>query len=144
VYARLGRERKAGDGVGRDEVIALVRRYIRDHKDVLGIDDSQLEEAGKGGEGAPDLWQVAFTQRFGTVPVRHGRISATINSGNLVLIGTEAWGNVRGVSTKPRLSSEEALAYGFAHAGGRSSLDVIVQEPKLEIIPMATANAPVG
>ncbi|MGD2115505.1 MAG: endopeptidase [Acidobacteriota bacterium] len=52
-------------------------------------------------------------------------------------MGTETWGDVRGLSTHPKVSSDEALAAGYDYAGGASSADEMLREPTLEIIPVA-------
>ena len=41
--------------------------------------------------------------------MRHGHISATLSHGNLVLLGTEMWGDVR-IATRPSISAEQAVA----------------------------------
>ena len=126
-----------------EEVLALMRQYVRDNGGVLGIDDEQVG-SGVVGQATRDLWHVAFPQSFKGVPVRHSRIVATINNGNVVLVGGESWANVRGTSTKPKLTADEAVAAGFEYAGGRSTLDSILGEPRLEIIPMTTSNSGMG
>jgi subtilisin-like proprotein convertase family protein len=73
------------------------------------------------------------------IPVRWGRLAATINNGNLVLIGTEAWGNVR-IGTKPVISSDDALRIGYNYAGGQQSGDKMWMKPQLEIVPFAPAD----
>jgi hypothetical protein len=82
------------------------------------------------------LWQVHIPQVFEGVPVRYGRVLATINHGNLVLIGTETWGNVQ-IDAKPRISADAALQAGWDYIGGRQPKDVIVERPRLEIVPIA-------
>jgi hypothetical protein len=52
------------------------------------------------------------------------------------VIGTEAWGPVS-ITAVPSLAAEAALAAGFAFADGRSSEDVLLREPRLEIVPFA-------
>jgi uncharacterized repeat protein (TIGR01451 family) len=68
--------------------------------------------------------------------VRHGHLVATISHGNLVLLGTETWGNVV-LDTRPVLTDKQALAIGFAHAEGRDPADEMWREPALEIVPFA-------
>jgi hypothetical protein len=130
--ARLGGAIARVDG---HVVTKVVRAFIEDHKDVLGIDTSQLGEA-RATEVTPDLWQVSIPQSYMGVPVRYGRLAASISHGNLVLIGTETWGNVS-LDTNPKLAAEDAVAAGFELAGGRASEDVILDQPRLEIVPIA-------
>ena len=115
-----------------DAVLAFTRR----HRDVLGLDPVQLG-AVRSVQVHPDLWQVSISQVYKGIPVRHGRFAASINHGNLVVIGTETWGTVRGLSTVPAVSAEAALAAGFGYAGGRLSHDEILRLPDLEILPVA-------
>lgn len=129
---------RLGGAIARvdDKVVAkLVRAFIEGHKDVLGIDTNQLGEV-RATEVSPDLWQVSIPQSYMGVPVRYGRLAASISHGNLVLIGTETWGNVR-LDATARLEAEDALAAGFELAGGRASEDVILEQPRLEIVPLA-------
>ncbi|HEX9726607.1 MAG TPA: hypothetical protein VGC53_20180, partial [Vicinamibacteria bacterium] len=100
-----------------DKVVAeAALRYALSHRDLLGIDVRQLGEA-RATQVNQNLWQVSIPQVYQGVPVRDGRLAASINHGNLVVIGTEAWGNVR-IETTPKISSEQALENGFAYAGG--------------------------
>jgi trimeric autotransporter adhesin len=129
---------RLGGAIARvdEQVVAkAVRGFIEAHKDVLGIDTEQLGDL-RATEVTPDLWQVSVPQRYKGVPVRYGRLAASISHGNLVVIGTESWGNAR-LDTNPRLAAAEALAAGFELAGGRASGDVILAQPRLEIIPVA-------
>ena len=78
---------------------------------MLGIDPTEIGEvARRRRHGRPLAGQ--HPQHYHGVPVRHGRLAATINRGNLVLIGTETWGTVR-LDANPQLGAEEALAAGF-------------------------------
>ena len=69
--------------------------------------------------------------------VRDARLLATVNHGNLVLLGTEYWGDVRGLSVKPTLSAAQALDAGFAYADGRAPEDVIVARRGWRSCPFA-------
>jgi hypothetical protein len=129
--------------VDRQVVTDAVLGFIRQHQAVLGIDLEQLGKA-RAEEVAPGLWQVSLRQSFQGIPVRHGHLVATINSGNLVLIGTETWGNVRALSAEPRIDAARALDAGFGHVGGRLSLDQVVRTPALEIVPVAPQEHQAG
>ena len=107
-------------GGGTAAVAAAVRDFVRRHRDLLGVDPGQLG-AARAGQVTPDLWQVSIPQVYRGVPVRGARLAASVSHGNLVVIGTEHWGDVRGLSTVPKVSAAEALAAGFAHAGGGSA-----------------------
>jgi hypothetical protein len=87
---------------------------------------------------------VSIPQAYAGVVVRDARLGATISHGNLVLLGTETWGDVRGLDAKPRLSASQALDAGFAYADGRFPEDIIVRSPRLEIVPFAPPEFQVG
>lgn len=132
----LGRPVKQVDAAAVGD---LVLAFVRANADLLGVDVTQLGSV-KAADVSPELWQVSIPQAYEGIPVRHGRIAASINNGNLVLIGTETWGHVRGLDRKPKIDEAAALAAGFAYAGGSSAMDEMVRQPALEIIPVAGGN----
>jgi hypothetical protein len=113
-----------------------VRGFAMLHRLVLAIDVKQLG-AARTTRVRPDLWQVSIPQVYAGIPVRDARLAATINHGNLVVIGTEVWGDVRGLNPAPTMRAADALQAGFAYAEGRAASDVVVREPALEIVPVA-------
>src|SRR5262245_45026432 len=129
---RLGRP---VDMVNEEVVGQLLLRYVKAHRDVLGIDVAQLGPV-RARLSNPDLWHVTIPQAVQGVPVRHGHLVAAISHGNLVVIGTEAWGDAR-IDVTPRITGEDALDAGFAFADGRAAGDEILREPVLEIVPFA-------
>src|SRR5215213_6178380 len=122
-------------------VADLVLAFVRANADLLGVDTTQLGNV-QAAEVNPELWQVSIPQTYQGIEVRYGRVAASINNGNLVLIGTETWGPVRGLDRKPKLSGAEALAAGFAYAGGASAMDEMLRQPALEIIPVSAQAGP--
>jgi hypothetical protein len=116
-------------------VASVVGRFIEAHRGVLGVDTAQLGKA-RADQIRSDLWQISIPQVFNGIPVRYGRVAASISHGNLVVIGTESWGNVS-IDTTAKLSAAQAQEAGFAYAGGRTSEDVVVRDPQLEIVPFA-------
>jgi hypothetical protein len=132
----LGRQVKKVDSRA---VADAVLAFVHANRDLLGIDEAQLGGVAAA-EVTPELWHVSIPQTFGGVPVRYGRLAASINNGNLVVIGTETWGNVRGLSPVAKLNATEALTAGFAYAGGRSAMDSILRQPALEVLPVARGN----
>jgi trimeric autotransporter adhesin len=138
--ARLGRPVRAVDaGVVADATL----RFVADHRTLLGVDSQQLG-AARAVQVTPDLWQVSIPQTYHGVPVRYGRLAASIDHGNLVVVGTETWGNVRGLSTVPKIDAAAAMAAGFAYAGGRAVADEVLRQPALEIVPAAQPGAERG
>jgi hypothetical protein len=131
--ARIGRPVGRVDGPA---VADAVRAFVRENKALLNVDTAQLGET-RAVQVNADLWQVSIPQTYKGIPVRHGRVAATLNHGNLVLVGTETWGNVRGLSTVAKIDDLQALEAGFGHVGGISAMDEMVRRPLLEIIPVA-------
>ncbi|MCI0605059.1 PepSY domain-containing protein [bacterium] len=113
----------------------LIRTWIHENHGVLDIDVQQLGDI-RAEEIHADLWQISIQQLSNGVKVRDGRIGATVSHGNLILIGTESWGNAR-TSTHPRISADQALQKGFQYAGGRMAQDELLKQPELELIPYA-------
>ncbi|WP_174256976.1 PepSY domain-containing protein [Myxococcus xanthus] len=116
----------------------LIFKFIADNQAAFNVDLMQM--------GNPrvtrindDLIQVHISQQVNGVPVRHGRIAATISHGNLILIGTEAWANVR-IDTRPRLAPQDALVSGNGFVGLNTSPQTLWQQPTLEIAPVALAG----
>ncbi len=70
-------------------------------------------------------------------------MAATLNSGNMVVLGTETWGNAR-IDVTPLVKPEQALELGFAFADGRGPDDMVEREPRLEIIPYAPSRYQAG
>ena len=129
---RLGRAVTAVDaGVVGDALLL----FVRSHQDILGIDASQLGTP-RVEQVNPDLWQVSIPQQVDGVPVRYGRLLASISHGNLVVIGTETWGDAR-IDVTPRVTSGDAIDAGFAAVDGWQIGDVMVADPTLEVVPVA-------
>ena len=133
--AQLGRR---VEQVDEAVVGGAVLAFARAHQAILGIDASQLGEP-RVTRVTEDLWQVHIPQQVGKVPVRHGRLAATISHGNMILIGAETWGNAS-VDVSNAIPMERAVAEGFAYAEGPTAEDVMVSAPALEIIPFAPAE----
>ena len=131
--ARIGRPVAALD---RTSVADAVLAFASENRRVLGVDVNQLGPP-RAEPVTEDLWQISVPQHYKGIPVRYGRLAASISHGNLVVIGTESWGDVRGLSAKPRLSAEEALAAGWVYVDGASAADLMVRPPRLEIVPLA-------
>ncbi|MCP4659461.1 MAG: endopeptidase, partial [bacterium] len=125
--------------VGPPEVADAVLDFVSRHRELLGVDMNQLGDV-RATQVNGELWNVRIPQTYHGIPVRHGHLAATLNNGNLVLIGTETWGNVRGLSHVPRLSGKEAMEIGFEYADGASPIAEIVLRPSLEIVPVARNN----
>ena len=80
-------------------------------------------------------WHINAPQLVDGIPVRHVRLIANVNEGNLVLIGTESWGNVQ-LDTTPGITNEDAQALAFDYIEGREE-DHVVRGPELLILPQS-------
>jgi hypothetical protein len=130
---RLGRSVQAVDAqVVKDAVLG----FVNDHRALLAIDNTQLG-AARADQITGNLWQISIPQTYHGIPVRDARLAGSISHGNLVVLGTEVWGNVRGLNPNPRLTAADALVAGFTYAGGSSVMDEILRQPTLEILPTA-------
>jgi len=132
ISQKLGRNVTAIDST---VVADLIREHVDANKTLLGVDTRQLGRI-VASQVSDTLWQISIPQEVKGIPVRHGRIVATINHGNLIVIGTSNWSNVR-MNTIARIPREKALEKGFAHAGGRQTGDRIWKNAVLEIVPYA-------
>jgi hypothetical protein len=139
VASSLGRPVTALD---KQTVADAALKFVLQNQALLGIDATQLG-AVRAEQINPNLWQINIPQTFQGVPVRYGRVALSISHGNVVVMGTETWGNVHGFSPIPKVTAAQALDAGFTHAGGRTSSDVMLQQPALEIIPAAEGGAEV-
>jgi hypothetical protein len=137
--ARLGRPVAALDAA---VVADVARRFVLDHAALLGIDPAELGPVSAV-QLDDRLWQVSAHQRVGDLEVRWARLAATIVHGNLVTLGTEAWGRVA-LDPSPALGAEKALSIGFEHVGGLSDADLLLRAPALEIVPVAPGEHQAG
>jgi hypothetical protein len=129
---RLGREVAAVDAAAVSDAFLA---FVRDNRAIFGIDVSQLGEA-RTTQINEDLWQISIPQTVAGIRVRDARLAGSISHGNLVVVGTEIWGDAK-LEMVPTLTPEQALEAGFAFAGGRQKGDVLERDSALEVIPYA-------
>ncbi|MGH9379919.1 MAG: hypothetical protein ACRD2Z_04825, partial [Thermoanaerobaculia bacterium] len=82
------------------------------------------------------LVQIHVGRTYRGLPVRGAFIKATVNSGNLVLVGQRNWGDPA-LDATPRISGEAARDVLAAHLGG-IPIDAFRQEARLEILPVSS------
>jgi hypothetical protein len=123
-------------------VADLVLQFIEANQAAIGVDMLQLGEP-RVEQITGDLWQVSIPQQLKGIPVRHGRLAATISHGNLVLLGTESWSNVD-ISPLPLMSAEQAMVVGNERFGLYESPPSLWKVPTLEIVPVAHEGAGFG
>jgi hypothetical protein len=124
--------------ISAEVVATVVRGYVLNNLDVLAVAADQLGPV-QAAQVTDSLWHVSIPQEAGGVRVRDARLAGALNHGNLVLLGTEMWGNVQ-IDTRPTITGDDAISIGFAYAGGRLPEDAMWKEPLLELVPYAPAG----
>jgi hypothetical protein len=117
----------------------LVVKFISENQAAIGVDPLQLGEP-RVTQVTDTLWQVHIPQQLNGVPVRDARVAATINSGNLILLGTEAWANVKLPTTKAALQPEQAMAAAGDFLGLYETPSTLWEKPSLAIVPMVRTD----
>ena len=130
--ASLGRSVTA---VTPEIVAESVRRFVVKNADVFAVDAKQLGRI-KAERVNDEIWQISIRQELNGIPVRWGQLAGVINNGNLVIVGTENWGNAQ-IDTTPKITVEAALKAGWDYVNGDLLRDKIIAMPALEIIPFA-------
>ncbi|HYO54462.1 PepSY domain-containing protein [Archangium sp.] len=139
VRLSLGRAVNQVDGA---VVGDLITKFIADNSAALGVDPMQLGEP-RVTQVTDFLWMVHIPQQLNGVSVRHARVAAVINHGNLILLGTEAWARPQ-VDTRPAIAPEQALAFGGDYLGMYETPNNLWKQPELEIAPLARADSENG
>lgn len=114
--------------------------FLGDYREQLRVDPSELDHRIGVASGG-NLIQIHAGRRIDGIPVRGAAVTASVNHGNLVLLGTERWGAID-VSTVPTLSSEAAIARLKEHLAPFVP-DRYRAEPRLELVPIGT-DGPAG
>ncbi len=128
----------AVDGEGLADLAAKgFLGFVADHSEALRIDPEELRPA-VGVHAGGDLIQIHAPRFVDGVPVRGAALSATINRGNLVLLGADLWGDVE-IATAPAIDSAAAFDAVRAHLAphGPSGLRA---PARLEILPLQNGD----
>jgi hypothetical protein len=120
----------------------LIVKFVSENAKAIGVDPLQLGEP-RVTKVSEHLWMVHIPQTIQGVTVRHARVAAVINHGNLILLGTEAWSNAS-ISVKPAVAPEQAMALASERLGLMAMPGNLWMQPTLEIAPLATANTQNG
>ncbi|MCP3162069.1 gluzincin family metallopeptidase [Myxococcus qinghaiensis] len=136
----LGRQLgRSVDKVDGGVVADLVYKFVEANRAAVGVDMLQLGQA-RVDQITPDLWQVSIVQQHQGIPVRYGRLAATISHGNLILLGTESWANV-GIAPLPLVDADKAMVVAHERFGLYESPAEVWQAPTLEVAPVAVPGA---
>jgi len=116
-----------------------LRSYLQAYRQELNI---ELEQLGAAPNVAVHdqgrLIQIRAARQVNGVTVRDSFLTATINSGNLILLGTRNWGAVR-VSTAATVSKQEAVATLESYIAPHRIASTW-HEPSLSLIPTAKVD----
>ncbi len=110
-----------------------VREFIAANKDSLRINVDELSHRIAVHDDG-ELIQISMPSSYvAGIPVRGAKVTAVINSGNLVLFGAESWGDIA-VGLTPSLPAESALATVTSFVSP-FSIDSLRQTSELVLLP---------
>ncbi len=139
-WSHLGQAPPAGRRALESAAWQALSAYLRAHSQQLGVDVDEMATPPRvtihdGGA----LIQIHARRVYRGIPVRGAALTAVVNHGNLVLLGTRSWGSLR-LSTVPAVAAPAALGAVRDHL---APLAVVGLRRKVEllILPMA-AGAP--
>ncbi|MGH9379981.1 MAG: hypothetical protein ACRD2Z_05160 [Thermoanaerobaculia bacterium] len=133
-WSDLGRQAPADAAAREQAAWEALRSYLVAHAAELRFNPGELAAPRVTAQGER-LIQIHVGRQINGIPVRDTSVKATINSGNLVLLGQRNWSDAA-VDPTPRISAAEAeaavLSYleGIPVAGFRKA-------PRLEILPVS-------
>ena len=115
-WANLGRGVPKNDAELSNAASQAFRGFLQANSHPLRIDLYELADPGKVAvhqNGA--VIQIYLPRVYEGVPVRGSHLTATINHGNLILFGTEHWGDIN-TNTEPGISQDAASLAVQAYA----------------------------
>ena len=114
-WANLGRGAPKNDAEIAQAAAQAFRGFVQANSQLLQIDIFELADPGKVtvNQDGTSI-QIYVPRVFAGVPVRGSYLTATINHGNLILFGTNNWGDIN-VSTAPRIPEDAAQAVAQNH-----------------------------
>jgi hypothetical protein len=143
-WTDLGLAAPANDAELRQSVWAAFRQYLTAFQTELGVDPAQLSERpGLALLDGGRIVQIYAPREIAGVPVRDSYISAVLNSGNLVLLGTRNWGPAQ-VAVEPGISSAAASDVVVTYLGSDFSVSGYRQPAELAIVPLAAGADPLS
>ncbi len=111
--------------------------FLREHENELGFSAEEFAKPRMQMHGER-LIQLNVRRQVDNIPVRDTFITASINSGNLVLMGQRNWADVH-LSTRPELTAEEAEQQLIEFLGDQSH-ERLHRPTRLEIIPVSSES----
>ena len=135
----MSRPLVSASGVTQQAARVAVLGYVTQFQAQLGVLPNQVGEPRVSVFDGGRVVQFHAPRLVNGVPVRDGWLKVTLNSGKIVLIGTQNWGTTA-VSTVPGLSAETAVERVKAHAGTPAL--TITGVPRLEVVPLEKGDDP--
>lgn len=110
-----------------------LRSYLATHQDLLGIAADELgDNPSVGNQETGRLIQIHAPREVDGVRVRDSYVTATINHGNLVVLGFNRWGDIDVPTTPTRSAQDAALTLrGHLHPFAQTGR---WREPRLELV----------
>lgn len=140
-WENLGRKMPKNETEFRNAVSQAFRDYIDAASKELRIDPLELSGAGKiTVHHNKNTVQIYIPRVFKGIPVRGNYLTATINSGNLVLLGTRAWGRIN-TSVVAAIDADEALDSVQSHVVAYQ-LNGAWRSPELALVPVIRGASP--
>lgn len=135
-WQSLGVKAPEGEGDLKSAAFAALKEYLSKFQAELKVQIDELDKAPniavhEGGK----IIQINIQRVVEGVPVRNAYLTATLNSGNLILFGTRNWGDLS-ISTRPTISEQEAIDKVHEHAQAYST-GRHWRKPHLAIVPLA-------
>jgi hypothetical protein len=135
----MSRPLLSASGVTQQAARAAVLGYVTQFQAQLGVLPNEVGEPRVSVFDGGRVVQFHAQRVVNGVPVRDGWLKVTLNSGKIVLIGTQNWGTAA-VSTVPAFSAETAVERVEAHAGAPAL--TITGAPRLEVVPLEKGDDP--
>ncbi|NCF64004.1 MAG: hypothetical protein GWP58_14225, partial [Gammaproteobacteria bacterium] len=146
-WANLGRKAPKNNAEYSNAASQAFKNYLESNSHPLRVDLAELPGAGKTTvhRGGASI-QIYIPRVFEGVKVRGSHLAANINNGNLILFGTENWGDID-TSTEPEITEQAALEavsayidpYAIDGAWGKSELLLVPVNKGQDV-----KNVPVG
>jgi hypothetical protein len=138
-WAALGAPAPVGADQLEEATWSAFATWLTANAAVLRVPAAELGTRTLTAPPGGEIVQIHVAQTVGGVPVRGAFLSAVVNNGNLVLMGTRNWGAVS-VSTTPAVSQSAAVAAAETYVG--RGFSTYWSAPALELVPVAVGADP--
>ena len=139
-WAGLGRGKPSNGAALGSATADALRNYLHANAGELRLDMKEVAGSRVSVLQDGDLVQLYSPRVFSGIPVRGSYLTAVVNKGHLVLMGTTNWGDID-VSTTPDGSEDDARAVVEAYADPYTVVDAW-RKSELVLVPLASGNGP--